>query len=189
MGFNRFQNRAAQLDKLAANAAPPRLFSGGTQAADNKFPLPQVGSYRLRVVETYVTSNPRSGGWFHADFEVVDTSNHEAHPIGSKVSYLQGFTGKSEAVGKPKIKRFCMVAVGCEEQAEYDAWDPQEDLPNAACGEANAFGEQPLAGRILDAEVARGKDKPGGTDWFRDWSFLIVQDQDEFADPRDAAAQ
>lgn len=170
---------AAPGGRTAAAAAPRRGRFAGTKAADNRYPLPQVGSYRAVILETRQTTNPKTGEWYHVDFEIVD-SNNPAHPVGSKVSYLQGFSGKSMTVGMPKIKRFVMAAVGTEDEGAYDAMDPNGDLIDCTTGVAiEGFPQNPLAGRLVDFDVAEAKRTQDGSDFFRDFSFYVVPEEEQ----------
>jgi hypothetical protein len=164
---------------VAAHAGTPAVAGrgrfAGVKAADNRYPLIPTGEFRLRVLETYVTRNPKTGEWYHADFEVIDSNVPEYGP-GSKLSWLQGMSGKSEAVGLPKIKRFCMAAVGTEDEAAYDAQDPQGDLIDATCGIAvPGIESNPLAGAVVDCSATPGKTRQDGRS-FSEYAFMLVQE-------------
>ncbi len=161
-----------------AHAPPPNMGGGrgrfaGVKAADNRFPLLPEGEYELKVVETYLTQNPRSGEWYHADFEIL-ASNVPAFGAGARASWLQGISGKAQSVGLPKIKRFCMAAAGVEDEGVYDANDPQGDLIDASCGIAVEGCEpNPLAGTRVYCSVTPGKPRPDGRS-FPEYSFTPV---------------
>jgi hypothetical protein len=145
------------------------------KAADNRFPLLPVGEYRLKVLETYITRNPKSGEWYHADFEILESTAQGFGP-GSKGSWLQGCSGKSESVGLPKIKRFAMACVGTEDEGVFDANDPQGDLIDASCGVAvEGLEPNPFAGCVVDCSVSPGKPRPDGRS-FPEVSFIPVQE-------------
>jgi hypothetical protein len=147
------------------NTAAPAQGRGrfaGVKAADNRYPLLPVGEYELKVIETYVTQNPKSGEWYHADFEIL-SSNVQGFGQGQKGSWLQGISGKSQSVGLPKVKRFCMAAAGTEDEGAYDAQDPQGDLIDASCGLAvEGLEKNPLGGTVILCSVTPGKPRQDG---------------------------
>ncbi len=166
--------------------APPRAAAGkskysGVKAAAGKDPMPQPGEYVFRVVKTFETSNPRTGDWFHATLEVVE-SNQPMNPAGTTVSFLQGVSGKSLAAGGPRVKAFAMAAAGFTSEEDYDQMDPDGQFLDACAGvegrvypDGSPIVSNPLAGRLVLARVSRGKDDGKG-DFYREYSWAPVEE-------------
>jgi hypothetical protein len=177
--FRAGQAAGAQRAAAAPQGAPRRGRFAGTKASDARYPIAAVGQYTLRIIETRQTENPKTGEWYHVDFEVLDTSVPDVHPVGSKVTYLQGFSGKSMTVGMPKIKRFCMCAVGTDDEAEYDTMDPNGDLIDVTTGVAiEGYPANPLAGRIVYCDVTPGKPGKDGR-VFDEFNFSVVPEDQQ----------
>src|SRR5688572_19836984 len=176
--------RAGQAAGAAARPAPvpqgPRRGRfAGVKASDARYPILSVGQYTLRVLETRLTENPKTGEWFHADLEILDSSNESAHPVGSKGTMIQGLSGKSASMGFPKVKRFVMTGVGLDDEAQYDAMDPNGDLIDVCTGIAvEGFEPNPLAGRLLYCDVTPGKPRPDGR-VFDEFNFSVVPEDQQ----------
>ncbi len=160
----------------AAPSAPAQTYApgpskySGVKAAAGRYPFPAQGEYVLRVLKTYETKNPRSGEWYHADFEVVE-SNQPINPPKSMVSYLQGVSGKSETAGPPRVKAFVMAAAGFDNEHEFDAMDNGGQFIDATTGrpggtfpDGSPIPAGPLDGQLVRCTVSDGKpvqNKPG----------------------------
>jgi hypothetical protein len=162
-----------------APQGPRRGRFAGVKASDARYPITSVGQYTVRILETRLTENPKTGEWYHAEFEVLDSSNEAAHPVGSKTSMIQGLSGKSATMGFPKVKRFVMTAVGMDDEAVYDEMDPNGDLIDVTTGVAvEGFDPNPLQGRLLYLDVTPGKPRPDGR-VFDEFNFSVVPEDQQ----------
>ncbi len=156
----------------AAPAAPSQTYApgpskySGVKAAAGRYPLPAPGEYVLRVLKTYKTDNERTGEWYHADFEVVE-SNQPIHPSGCLVSYLQGTSGKSKTAGLPRVKAFVMASAGFDDEAAFDAMDNGGQFIDATEGrtdrvfpDGTPIQASPLTGMLVRVTVSDGKPVP-----------------------------
>lgn len=178
----------AQRTAAPARAAVSKY--SGVKAAAGKDPMPQPGEYLFKILKTFETSNPRTGEWFHASLEVVE-SNQPMNPAGSVCSFLQGVSGKSLAAGGPRVKAFAMAAAGFDDEAAYDEMDPDGQFLDACAGvqgrtypDGSPIVENPLGARYVLARVTRGKDDGKG-DFYREFSWSPVAEEDQAS----AAAQ
>ncbi len=164
--------RPAQAAPAAQTYAPGPVRSkySGVKASAGRYPFPAPGQYVLRVLKTYETKNPRTGEWYHADFEVVE-SNQPIHPAGSMVSYLQGISGKSESSGPPRVKSFVMAASGFDNEFDFDAMDNGGQFIDATAGrtggvfpDGSPIPANPIDGQLVRVTVSDGNpvpNKPG----------------------------
>jgi hypothetical protein len=165
----------------AAGAAAPRQSKyAGVKAAAPRYPRPQPGSYRFRIVETFETDPiPGKDPYFVATLEVVSADN-AAHPVGSCVHFDQCVSTKAMGAGGPRIKLFVMMAVGCDDEGAYDAEDPSGALIDAVANQihpGNKWSPNPLAGRLIDAFVTAGATTRDGTDFYRNFDWAIVPEE------------
>lgn len=161
----------------------------GVKAATNKYPMPHPGDYLLQVIETYEKESEKSGMYFHADFEILESSQ-PLNPAGSKCTALQGTNpGKQFKVGGPKVKAFVMAAAGFDDEGAYNEFDPEGQFIDACNGVANRvytdgtpIVSNPLAGRLVRSSVSMGNpvldkktQQPTG-DFYREHSWQPVAD-------------
>jgi hypothetical protein len=161
-------------------AAPKKSRYAGIQAAAPRDPIPQPGAYRLRVLECEETSNPRTGDWFRTTFEVVDTEVAE-HPIGSRVAMINQVSGSGAASGLARVKSFVMSAAGFEDESEYDTFDPEGGFIDSLVGAANEYSKEghTIINRLVDCLVSRGNATKDGSDFYRNFTFAVVPDEEQ----------
>jgi hypothetical protein len=172
---------------------------GGVSSAGNRFPLlnaPEGSaySYRVRVQKCY-NSNNGTSDFYHADLEVVASDSPE-FPEGTTGSYLQCTSGKAEATGIPRVKTFTRAAMGCKTDPEFD--EKCEEVAREFVEEESAvdmafyfesIGEFPelteaghtVVGRLVDVTVTRGKMMADGSDYYRNYSWEPVSEEEQEA--------
>lgn len=186
-------NRAA---RTAAERAPRRKTSryAGAQSSAPRDPMPTVGSYRFRVVGTETGSNPGKGTEsFKAKLEVVQSEGDQALAPDTTCVFLQLLTGKAGPAGISRVKRFAMFAAGFDNDADYDAWDPDGEFLDSL--EEVGDVEGGLNGRLVECDVSRGNDVtkngvPTG-DYYREYTWYVVPEQEQdvqLGAPEDAIA-
>ena len=176
-----------KFNRPAAGATPAKKKSryAGIQAAQPRDPMPHVGVYRFRVLACEEGHNPGKGhDSFKIKLEIVDlepTNTH--HKVGQSVSAIFLVSGPGGQAGLARTKAFVMAAAGFENEAEYDAFDPDGEFIDACAGAQNEYAARgdTILGRLVDCEVIRGNDIPGGTDYYRDFAWGVVPDAEQGA--------
>jgi hypothetical protein len=76
-----------------------------------------------------------------------------------------------------------MSAAGFESEASFDVFDPEGGFIEACVGAANTYSEQgmTIVGRLVDCEVRRGNTTPDGADYYREFSWAVVPDDQQAA--------
>ena len=94
----------------------------------------------------------------------------------------QRVNGKGHIQGRARVKAMCMAFAGyaMEEEAEYDAFDPEGELPDATQGIVNAFSEagMHLIGRCAWVLVERGKATADSLDYYRNCTWYTYEGND-----------
>lgn len=157
----------------------------GIQAAQPKDPMPHVGVYRFRVLECTEGHNPGKGtDSFKATLEIVDLEESNTHhSAGQRVVFIQLLSGKGGPAGLARSKSFVMAAAGFEDEAEFDAFDPNGEFIDACVGASNAYSERgdTIIGRLVDGEVLRGNTTPDGLDYYREFAWGVVPEDQQDA--------
>jgi hypothetical protein len=170
--------------KPAANAAtkPPAPVAkksryAGLKAMSPREPMPEVGTYRFRVLSCTESKNPGNGNEsFKAYLEVVESEGPKANPVGASVMALQ-MLGTDWQAGR--VKSFIMAAAGFSDEEAYNAFDPEGLFVDACIGYANEFSAQGMNvnGRLVDCRVSVDKMFADGSDFFRAYEWAPVEDQ------------
>lgn len=175
-----------KFNKPAAGAAPKKNVKksryAGIQAATPRDPMPHVGTYRFRVIEAVEGQNPGNGNEsYKVKFEIVDLDEDGArhHKAGDVVVMVQLLTGKGGPSGLQRVKSFVMAAAGYEDESEFDAFDPEGLFIDSTAGNVNAMSERgSIIGRVVDCMVTRGNATADGADYYREFAWAAVGDED-----------
>lgn len=169
--MNKFKRPAAAGAGAAKGAARVKKSKyAGVSAAAPRDPMPHAGTYRFRIVGCEPGFNPGSGTEsFKAKLEIVDLDEEAAqhHETGDTVVAIFLTSGKGAQAGLARVKSFVMAASGYEDEDEFNDFDPDGEFIDAC-----ESGDH-LPGRLVDAQVTRGKDREGG-DYYREYSWGVV---------------
>jgi hypothetical protein len=156
----------------------------GVAASQPRDPIPEVGAYRFRFVtveEGYNEGNGCSSAKTTLEIVAKDSEHHE---VGDHVFIPERITGNGSAAGRSRFKAMVVAGDGHDTEAEYDEKYGADGLHLDAClGESNAHSKdgQPLIGRLVDCEVRRGKTMNDGSDYFREYSWEVVPEEEQDA--------
>lgn len=174
-------------EKVLSNPARAALY-GGHRARAGRMPqlTPHAEPYRVRMIKTYETMNPRSGEWFHAQFEVLGGGDANAHPPGSTAALLQSAKSTSISAGGPEVKAMTMAFMGLDEES-YDEFDPKGrflggcvagHLPSYTSPQGDKFEANPLADATALVTVSRGKPHPKiPGEYFRYYTWAVDEEE------------
>ncbi len=195
MAVGKFGNKAAAPGKFgakpgAAKAPPPpakkKSRYAGIPSAAPRDPMPHVGEYRLRVIGNTAGHNEGTGtDSYKSSLEIVglDEKAAENHAEGDQVIVVQLTSGKAAKAGLPRVKAYVMAAAGYETDEEYDAFDPEGEFIDSTEGQANQYSAADLTivGRLVDCKVTRGKNTPDGDDYYREFHWSVVPEDEQDA--------
>lgn len=160
----------------------------GVKSAQPSAPMLEVGDggvarYRLRYLRSEATENDGTGNETHKAYFNVEVSEGPT-PEGTEVVVLNVINGKAKSSGLARVKAQTVAIAGHEDDETYDELDPDGELIDAMLGEANQFGEDgdPMAGRLVDTQVTRGKDTAKG-DYYRQYDWAVVSDDEQDEKP------
>jgi hypothetical protein len=172
--------------KPAAGARPPAKKQSrykGITAATPRDPMPHVGEYRLRVLEVAEGHNPGTGSdSYKVQFAIVAMNeDNDKHAIDDVVSMIQLVSGKAAQSGLSRTKAFVIAAAGFESEEDYDAFDPDGAFIDATTGVQNEYSERgdTLIGRLVDCQVTRGNTTKDGADYYREYAWAAVDEQEQ----------
>ena len=163
--------------KPAANAASKPVKKSryaGVKAMAPRDPMPTAGEYRFVVLACEEGYNPGTGNEsFKATLQVEESEGLEANKAGDSCVFIQLVSGGSGQFGLARVKSFVMAAAGYEDEAEYDAYDPEGEFIDACTGKANAYSErgESIVGRKVLCRVTKGKPTPDGLDYYREFEW------------------
>jgi hypothetical protein len=182
--FNRPAARPAEAEKPASRFA-------GVQATQARDPMPVCGTYRFRVVDMCEGFNQGADTYSaKATFEIVQVFEGGedralgAHcKIGDQVFVVFLITGKAGPSGRSRTKAMCMGCAGFDDEAEYNAFDPKGFFIDACLGRSNEYSKEghPVIGRLVDCQVTRGKTIEGGPDYYREYAWAAVPEEEQAA--------
>jgi hypothetical protein len=139
-------------------------------------PLLPFGKSRVRVLET--KRSTIKGDTFFATVEIVSTDAPGVRE-GYVCQYLQSLKDQW-GYGSAAAIRF-VIGAGDLDEAEVETMlresETGESLIDACCGLQTKYGENPLAGRLVDVVAVQGK-PDGRGDHYRDCTWTPVPDQD-----------
>lgn len=143
----------------AAKPAPAqRARYGGIQAAAPRDPMPQPGVYRVRVeqFEEGELVQGKDTQSVRLTIEVLESQGGD--PEGARLFIPFRVVGKGATQGRGRMKAFVIAACGYEDEASYDAYDPDGFGLDALLGYAAPapFGGKTIVGREVYLEVTKG---------------------------------
>lgn len=167
MAIGQFGNKSS---KPAANVKPKGSRWKGVQSSKPRDPIIHAGTYRLRVL----SGEPgRTGEYFKVHFRIEQQAEGQTmHADGDDTIVL--FRTVDDA-GISRCKGFFVAAAGYEDDASYDAVDPDGALMDQFFDRGEDSG---LSGRLVDVRVRRGKDKEDG-DYYREFEWSPVADAEQ----------
>jgi hypothetical protein len=166
-------------------ATPGRY--AGLRGAKPRYPLLSEFDGVLQCIKTYETANPRTGRWFHADFNVVSGGN-ETHKDGSQVTILQCVSENAIAVGGPIMISIIVALSGYESDDEFfdehggdGEGSEASRIIDAACGvkglaldDGKELGENPFEGDKVCVNSYPSKLADNGTQYYgQTWSSYV----------------
>ncbi len=173
---------AKPVAKAAGNKQVKKSRYAGIAAAQPRDPIPHCGTYRFRVGACSEHSNPGTGSeTFHAQLEIVDLDDEgsKSHKASDSVTILFMLSGPGAPSGLARVKAFVMAAAGFEDEGEYDEFDPSGEYIDACTGAANDYSDKgTITGRVVDCLVTRGNSTKDGTDYYRNFAWAVVPDDD-----------
>jgi hypothetical protein len=169
-----------------AKPAKKKSRYAGVKAAAPRDPMPHVGEYRFRVLECeegYNQGTDRHSFKAKCEIVMVDDVGEKSHAAGDVVQFMQLISGKSATAGLPRVKAFVMASAGYEDEDEFDAFDPDGEFIDATTGTANGYSEAELTivGRLVDCKVTRGNALADGTDYYREYAWSVVPEEEQDA--------
>jgi len=193
----------------AATAAPATAAPRGAQPAATPATRPRVSAVQARMAQYHgAVSEARDPQLPEGTFRVRFTSVEEPPPVPGKDAWAifkfgvigsndpqvaEGTTcacifcvsSKSLQASAPRINALCAAAAGFstdkEGMAAFYAWDANSEFYDASLGNVNALSEQgfTLVGRAVDVDVLRGKATPDGADFYREYRWHPVPDEEQ----------
>lgn len=154
------------------------------KASAPRDPIPEVGAYRFRILaieEGYNQGNGCSSAKTTLEIVAQDGSPHE---VGDTVFIPERISGNGSAAGQSRFKAMVVAADGNESEDAYDEKYGDDGRHLDAClGESNEYSKdgQPLIGRLVDCEVRRGKTMQDSTDYFREYAWEVVPEDEQDA--------
>jgi hypothetical protein len=167
MAFGNFPKAAATTKPT--NKAKSRY--AGISAATPRNPMPDVGEYLVKFLTVEEGFNPGKGKTsYKANLEIMAVADATKQDLVGKVVFVTHNTGS--AAGLSNTKAMVMAGAGYEDEAEYDAFDPDGAFIEAAAGTANDYSARgTLIGRLAYMQVMRGGATPDGQDYFRNYGW------------------
>jgi hypothetical protein len=160
----------------------------GVESAEPKDPMPHAGLYRFRVLNVEAGYNQGKNTTSHkVTLEIVaglggEELDSAEHSVGDTVLIPWVVDGaKSAPYNRQRVKAFTMNAAGYETDAEYNEFDPAGEFIDSTAGVSNDYSEAELTiiGRLVDCQVMRGKPTADGKDYFREYAWFVVPDEDQ----------
>lgn len=185
--FNRPVAGTATPATPATPAAPARRPAkyGGIHARGNRDPMPAEGTYRFVVMACKEQQAQKRGGCdtYQVKLKIEHISEGGiGHRVGDTVTVLFVTSGGGAESGFSRLKAFFVNAAGFENEADYDAFDPDGGFIEASAGVRSEYSEpflaegQSLVGQLVDCRVARGREIEGKNDYYREYNWYPVVD-------------
>jgi hypothetical protein len=168
MAFGNFPKAAATTTKAAGKA---KSRYAGISAATPRNPMPDVGEYLVKFLTVEEGFNPGKGRTsYKANLEIMAVADPAKQDLVGKVVFVTHNTGT--AAGLSNTKAMVMAGAGYDDEAEYDAFDPDGLFIEACSGTANEYSARgTLIGRLTYVQVMRGGATPDGQDYFRNYGW------------------
>lgn len=181
MALGKFSKPGTSARSVATRARKSRYAE--IKAAVPRDPMPPVGDYRFRIESCEEGKNPGTGRESFKIHLVVEGSvGTDALEVGEKCVVVFITSGECANSGLARVKAFVVAAAGYEDEDAFE-----ETLGNdgqfidAVVGEANEWSENgpPLDGRLVDCSVKRGKTIPESDDYYREYEWYPVGDEEQ----------
>lgn len=171
----------------SAPAASSKPKAGGGKSlwdglTGNKAQTPQLEAkavYRVRLVDGHLSENEGTGNeTAHFDWEIVDADEDGLKHFspGDQAKMLFVVNGKSKRSSFNRIFSMFTALAGFEDVEEFRGFDPTGASYNVIMHDANGID---LRGRVVDVQVTRGNLTKSGDDYYREYSFAPVADDEE----------
>lgn len=186
---NKFANKPPVQARPATNGAANPTTRPAAKTRGNRFggledprnPMLEEGDSRVRLMAIEEGFNP---GTKRTSFKLTtNTLAYEGSP------HEAGFTATvvclDTSPGTRDFKQAIAHFAGYDDKDEYNAFDPDGDLFEAALGQVNDYSSlaENLIGRVADVRVTnQGDDGKGG--WYRGYMWSAVPDEDIDQDQR-----
>jgi hypothetical protein len=177
---NKF-NKPADAAKGKAKTPPAKKKKSSRFAGEDpadRPPMLEEGDSRVRLVAIEEGHNPGTGNdSFKVRFQPVDFDGSPHSSADGEHSAVYMDTGRGRKEFKEAIRAFA----GYDDEAEYDAFDPESEFFEAVLGQDNDFtaeAEQ-MIGRVADVRVTKGGATRDGLDWYRRYQWAAVADDDD----------
>ena len=160
-----------------ATTATKKSRYAGISAAAPRPPFPCEGTYILECTSCEEGNNPKTGrDSFKLGFRVTESEGENASKVDSDVNIIELISGTSMIPGLARVKAALIALMGYEDEAEYDAFDPDGLCIEAATGASNDYSKDgnPVIGRHVMCQVTRGNTRPDGVDYYRNYTWAPV---------------
>lgn len=155
------------------------LWDGLTGAKERAPQLEAGGVYRCRLTGGRLSENEGTGNeTAHFAYEVVDADEAGLKHFepGDAATIFFIVNGKSKKSSFNRIFSMFSALAGYEDVEEFRDFDPTGASYKQLMGE----GDGPdLTGRLVDIQVRRGNPTKDGQDYYREYSFAPVADDEE----------
>ncbi len=172
----------------AAKPGATKSRYAGIKANAPRPPMPHAGVYRFRCLGVETGNNPgksRESYKMSLEFVSIDESDgpNQNHKIGEQV---QAIFLLNNATGLGKAKSCTMAFAGFEDEDEYNAFD----LGDSGLFMATVLGDSTtefakagvtIVGRLVDCMVMRGNLTADGADYYREYAWAVVPDEEQDA--------
>lgn len=113
------------------------------------------GTYLLKVKNTLWVTPFDGPEAFVAEFEVVESTNKEKHPIGSERSWYRGMRFKDSALGE--VKSFTYATLSLDESVPEDREKMAKVDEHIEELVERAINQNTFAGKLIRCDVSKGK--------------------------------
>lgn len=175
-------NKFAKKTAPATTGAKKSIYAG-IQANVPREPIPDKGTYTLKVLDTVEGNNPGKGTVsFKTRFEIVEIHDGGANMKVGAVVVVPFVTEGSKAApqNRSRVKAQVMACAGFDDETEYDAFDPDGLFIEACKGDSNPRSEEVATtynDRLVLCQVERGKATPDGADYYREYAWATIDEQ------------
>lgn len=115
------------------------------------------GEYLLKITDVQHLRTLKKGDAFIAEFEVVETSDPQKHPVGTKRSWYQSMQNQPVAIDK--IKKFMLAVLGYEPKRDEQRITTEVD-PYIKAWTAAACTQKILNNQQVRCSVVLKQPKP-----------------------------
>ncbi len=135
----------------------------------------EEGRYTLEIRKALLKETRKSGNAVIVEFNVLESTDEDAHPIGSKATWFQGLKDKSVSFGS--LKDFCMKLVGVNQKKDPEGYKDfceglQEMLLEATEKFSGADDTHPWHGMKIKVDVVKTETQKGGEFSRHEWEHV-----------------